>query len=197
MTAVFIVAGGTAGAVGSGVWLAGFFLLCMVFIGAPLGCWLGTRAAVRSVTRELGRETGKTTIQHIAELHEHRAPLIVNLAAQLCIGYSLPLQKLKLLVQQLLLKRKLLAQQALLKGERNEIDDKAANKCPKGTGKDRVENRHSGDLSANDYDEPRPLAAVGSGNWIGMYCARRSVMAISPSLLRIEMRSTGKPAAPK
>ena len=158
MTAMLIVAEGTAGAVGSGVWLAGFFLFCMVFIGAPLGCWLGSRAAVRSVGRDLGWKTSKSSIEHVAELLEHRPPFIVKLAAQLCVGYALPLQKLKLLVQQLLLKRKLLAQQALLKGERNEIDDKAANKCPKGTGKDRVENRHSGNLSANDSDQTRAEA---------------------------------------
>jgi hypothetical protein len=103
-------------------WLA--FVICfalsLIFIGLPLGCWLGSRLAIRDARREFGYQPRHPCIDHVAELPKHSAPLIVYLSAKLCVGYRL-----------LFLKLKLLLQKAFLKTVRQTAGDPCADQCAK------------------------------------------------------------------
>ncbi len=86
--------------VGSGDWLGIVFLVCLiisfVFIGLPLGHIIGLR--------RWRREATQSGVEHVPKFDKDTAPLLVYLAAQLCIGYRLLFLKGKLLLQQTLLK---------------------------------------------------------------------------------------------
>ena len=76
------------------------FVVSFILIGLPLGHLLGVRRA----RRELAHDLRRPRVDHVPKLGEDRMPLVVNLAAKLCVGYRLLFLKSKLLLQQALLK---------------------------------------------------------------------------------------------
>jgi hypothetical protein len=103
---IFVFSGSSSGTALALAFLGGF-----IFLGVPIGCWLGSWLA----QREFGEHVHGPLIKHVPKFSEGGDKFMVDLPPQNRVGLCLLFFKSKLLVKQLFLKFELLFEKFLLK----------------------------------------------------------------------------------